>query len=155
MPNKVSSCCFSGYVEFDRTLRFCHFFLSMLLKNIILFFQISVQLKFNFFVRHFDHFDKLQCLNRQHPLELTKFYLSCFFVELTFCVIHENHRKYEKSWLLLEKLICFDQKAMELVTIRLLNNQSFFKEGLPLTWKLSLNQMSHYEILIIPNALDL
>jgi hypothetical protein len=81
--------------------------------------------------------------------------LASLFVEITLCIVHEHHGADEETWLLLEKLICFDQEAVELVAVRLLDRQLFFKESLPLGGQLSLNEMGQNEILFIVGALDL
>ena len=44
---------------------------------------------------------------------------------------------------------------MELITVRLLDDQRFLKKCLPLTWELSLDQMCEYEVLLIFSTLNL
>ena len=88
-------------------------------------------------------------------MHLSKYNLACFFVKFTLGVEHKYHRANKKPWLLLEKLIRLNQKAMKLITIWLLNQKCLFKESLPLAWQLSFYEMGQYEVLLIFGTLYL
>lgn len=57
--------------------------------------------------------------------------------------------------MLLEKFVCLNQEAVELVAVRLLDHKGFFKKRLPLSWQLSFDQMSQDEKLLIFGTLNL
>lgn len=92
-------------------------------------------------------------LNRDLPLEFTKFYLS-ILIKGTFDTIQINHREYIKSWIR-TKCFRFNCKTMILITVRLSNTQCLFKESLPEYRHLPFYHIRHYKELIMRWTLNL
>ena len=134
MPQEVSCCSFSGSIEFYVITFLLQFVSTVLLEKLILLSQIGVNFELNLLSRGVYHLYELNRLNRNLPFKgllLIKIYSLGLLVKGALGVIQKDHGKYEETWLFAIVTILLNNKAMELVTIRILDGETGFKEKLP------------------------
>ena len=124
VPQEISATGSSGSIELDISLRLGDFLEAILHEQLVSFLGIRDQGQLDHLARGIlFHFDSAKSLNGLHPLVLSELYLSCVLIERSFHVVEEHHGQYEKSRLLLIKLISLDHEAVVLVTVWILNQK--------------------------------
>lgn len=119
MPNKITSRSGASVFKLYFSLIFVNFLITSSYQNFIWLIFVTKNFNFKFFLLNLNKSNRLNCLNRNLPLNTFKCFLLCFGIKFTFTVKKISLCQYEESLLQWPEAIFFYKIAMVLITIRL------------------------------------